>query len=66
MQVSCSKCSHPIALTDIIESNNGSLSHMDCNRPHVLTPDERALVFVYCSDHIVARCPACDIHYRYM
>jgi hypothetical protein len=65
MQVKCSKCSQPIALTDIIESNNGHLSHVDCKRPQILTPEERALVFVYCSGHVVARCPACDISYRY-
>jgi len=65
MQVKCAKCSQPIALTDIIESNNGHLSHIDCKRPHVLTPEERALVFVYCSGHVVARCPACDINFRY-
>src|SRR6185436_5396308 len=65
MQVKCSKCSQPIALTDIIESTNGHLSHVDCKRPHVLTPEERALVFVYCSGHVVARCPACDISLRY-
>ena len=65
MQVKCTKCSQPIALTDIIESNNGHLSHVDCKRPKVLTPEERALVFVYCSGHVVARCPACDISYRY-
>ena len=65
MQVNCSKCSQPIALTDIIESNNGDLSHVDCKRPKVLTPEERALLFVYCSGHVVARCPACDIGLRY-
>ena len=65
MQVSCSKCSQPIALSDIIESNNGLLSHVDCKRPKVLTPEERALVFVYCSGHFVARCPICDISFRY-
>ena len=65
MQVKCSKCSQPIALTDIIESNNGHLSHLDCKRPQVLTPEERVLVFVYCSGHVVARCSACDISYRY-
>ena len=43
MQVQCAKCSQPISLTDIIESNNGHLSHIDCKRPHVLTPEERAL-----------------------
>ena len=65
MQVKCATCSQPIALTDIIESHNGYLSHVDCKRPHVLTPEERALVFVYCSGHVVARCPACDISFRY-
>src|SRR5215475_11883566 len=65
MQVNCAKCSQPIALTDIIEANNGHLSHIDCKRPKVLTPEERALVFFYCSGHVVARCPACDISYRY-
>src|SRR4030095_6834908 len=65
MQVQCTKCSEPIALSDVIESTNGHLSHIDCKRPHVLTPEERALVFVYCSGHVVARCPACDISFRY-
>ena len=65
MPVNCSKCSRPIALTDTIESNNGRLSHVNCKRPDVLTPDERALLFVYCSDHVVARCPICDISLRY-
>jgi hypothetical protein len=65
MQVPCWKCSQPIALTDTIEANNGHLSHVDCKRPHILTPEERALVFAYCSGHVVARCPACDVSYRY-
>src|SRR4030095_7066169 len=43
----------------------GRLSHVDCKRPQVLTPEERALVFVYCSGHVVARCPACDVSFRY-
>jgi hypothetical protein len=65
MHVNCAKCSKPIGLTDIIESHNGQLSHLDCRRPQVLTPEERALVFLYCSGHVVARCPACDVDYRY-
>ena len=65
MQVNCAKCSQPIALTDIIESHDGHLSHVDCKRPQVLTPEERALVFLYCSGHVVARCPACDVSFRY-
>ena len=66
MQVNCMKCSQPIALSDAIRSDNGRLAHMDCQRPKVLTPEERALLFVCCSEHLVARCPACDIYYRYM
>jgi hypothetical protein len=65
MQANCATCSQAIALTDIIELNNGRLSHVDCKRPQVLTPEERALVFVYCSGHVVARCPACDVSFRY-
>ena len=57
VQIKCSKCGQLIEVTDIIESNNGHLSHIDCKRPQVLTPEERALVFVYCSGHVVARCP---------
>jgi len=47
-------------------TSSSRLSHVDCKRPHVLTPEERALVFVYCSGHVVARCPACDVSFRYM
>ena len=60
----CSKCSEPIALSDIIESHDGRLSHLDCKRPHTLTAEERALLFVYCSDHYVAHCLGCDIRFR--
>jgi hypothetical protein len=65
MKVNCTKCSQPIGLTDIIESNNGHLSHVDCKRPHVLTPEERTLVFAYCSGHVIAQCPDCDVSFRF-
>lgn len=65
MQVKCTKCSKPIALTDIIESNSGLLSHLDCSRPHGLTPAERELVFRFCWDHVVVRCPICDVSFHY-
>ena len=51
MQVKCTKCSEPIALTDNVESSDGRVSHEDCKRPQVLSPEERALVFVYCANH---------------
>jgi hypothetical protein len=65
MQVKCSKCSRPITLTDIIESSRGRLSHVDCKRPGTLTVEERALIFIYCSDHAVARCLSCDVSLRF-
>ena len=65
MQVMCSKCSQPIALTDNIESSDGRLSHADCERPQVLTPEERALVFIYCGNHVVAYCLSCSEKYRF-
>ena len=66
MQLRCLKCSRAIALTDVVESSNGSLSHVDCQRPQTLTAEERALVFVYCSAHFVGVCPACDLRFRFV
>jgi len=64
MQVKCSKCSEPIALTDIIESSDGHLSHVDCQRPQTLTAEERALLSVYCFGHAAAYCVGCDLRFR--
>jgi hypothetical protein len=64
MQVRCSKCSEAIAISDIIETHGGQLAHVDCKRPHALTSEERALLFVYCSDHYVAHCLGCDIRFH--
>lgn len=61
MQVNCSKCSRPIAVADVIESSAGQLSHLDCARARGLTPEERALLFVFCSDHSVATCLSCSL-----
>lgn len=65
MRTQCPRCSQAIATTDVIDCFNGRLSHVDCRRPHTLTPAERSLVFVYCSEHLVARCPACDLRFRF-
>ena len=66
MQVKCTKCGQFIALSDIIESSNGLLSHVDCKRPRSLTAEERHLLFVYCSDHAVAQCLSCGLSFRMM
>ena len=60
MQVNCPRCSRPISVTDVIQLSNGRLQHLDCARSGGLTPEERALLFVYCSEHTVARCLSCD------
>src|SRR5262245_5968097 len=62
--VKCTKCFQPIGLTDVIASDDGHLSHVDCKRPRTLTPEERALIFVYCSDHVLAQCPTCGSDVR--
>jgi len=66
MQVNCTKCCRPIALTDVIQSSAGRLSHLDCARAQGLTPAERALLFVYCSDHDVAKCLPCGLQFPMM
>src|SRR5262245_6855745 len=66
MQVKCPKCSRQIAVADVIETSHGRLSHLDCARAQGLTPEERALLFVYCSDHDVVKCVPCDLQFRMM
>ena len=38
MQVQCEKCSRPIAVTDLIQSSSGHLSHLHCARAVKLAP----------------------------
>jgi len=64
MQVNCSKCSEPIAPTDVIDSSKGRLSHVTCARPRTLTIDERTLLFAYCAGHVVAQCLPCGLSFR--
>jgi hypothetical protein len=64
VQVNCSKCSRPIAVTDVVECGSGGhLMHLDCIRPHALTAEERSILSVYCSNHAVAQCLACGISF---
>ena len=65
MHTQCPRCSQPIATTDVIDFYNGRMVHLDCRRPQTLTPAERSLVFMYCSEHVVARCLACDLRFRF-
>ena len=64
MQVKCSKCGQQIWVTDNVQSSSGRLSHVECARPRNLTPEERHLLFVYCSEHVVAECLPCGLKFR--
>jgi len=66
MQVKCWKCGQLIALSDVIESSGGRLSHVECALPRTMTADERQMLFVYCSDHVVAQCLSCGLGFRMM
>jgi hypothetical protein len=50
--------------TDVIGWSGGHLTHVDCARAQVLTPEERTLLLVYCIDHIVAQCAGCGRGFR--
>ena len=53
----CTRCSRPIAPGDTVAFSPGGLSHVDCRRPRVLSNEERALLFLHCSDHVVECVP---------
>src|SRR5262245_31567815 len=55
----CPQCSQAISLGDTIVSTGGRLSHWRCRHPRALSADERALLFSYCLNHLVARCQGC-------
>src|SRR5262249_29298563 len=40
------------------------MAHVDCGRPHSLSPEEHVLLYVYCWDHAVAECTACARRFR--
>jgi len=53
-----------IAPEDTFTIHRGRLSHLDCNRPRTLSPEERVLLFRYCWDHAAAECQGCAKGYR--
>jgi hypothetical protein len=46
----CPTCSKAISSDDTFVLDSGRLSHLDCRRPHVLSPEERVVLFRFCSD----------------
>src|SRR5215475_3610713 len=61
---SCPQCSRAISLRDTILVRNGCPTHLDCRRPRMLTPDERAVLFSYCLGHAVAECLTCACRFH--
>src|SRR4029453_4812041 len=60
----CPTFSKAISSDDTFVLDSGRLSHLDCRRPHFLSPEERVVLFRFCSDHRVAECEQCAKGYR--
>jgi hypothetical protein len=52
----CPQFSKAISPDDTFVLDSGRLSHLDCQRPRVLSPEERVVLFRFCSAHTVAEC----------
>src|SRR5262249_25134945 len=57
-------CIQAISPDDTVQVSRGRVVHLDCQRPRDLTREERILLFRYCWDHPVAKCPDCDQGFR--
>src|SRR5262249_34608513 len=60
----CPRCLQVIWRDDTVSVSDGRVVHLDCQRPRDLSREERVLLFRYCSDHAVVKCPACDQSFR--
>jgi hypothetical protein len=60
----CLACSKAISPDDTFVLDSGRLSHLDCQRPRVLSLEERVVLFRFCSAHTVAECERCAKSYR--
>jgi hypothetical protein len=60
----CPNCSKAISPDDTFGLDSGRLSHLDCQRPRVLSLEERVVLFRFCSAHTVAECERCAKSYR--
>jgi NAD-dependent SIR2 family protein deacetylase len=60
----CPLCSRLISIDDTVVFGHGHLSHLDCRHPQALSPEERAILYLYCRDHDVGECVACARRFR--
>ena len=60
----CPRCEQLITPGDPLALKGNQIFHLDCQRPHNLSREERILLFRYCWHHAVAKCSACDQSFR--
>ena len=63
-QWTCPTCSKTISEDDTVVLVRDCVSHFYCKQPQDLSPEERALLFLYCWKHAVAKCGRCAREYR--
>ena len=63
-QWTCPTCSKTISEDETVVLMRDRVSHFYCRQPQVLSPEERALLFLYCWKHAVAKCGTCGREYR--
>ena len=60
----CPRCGNRLFADHSVAIKGHKVVHLDCDRPRELTSEERALLYLYCSTHVVAKCVACDQVFR--
>ena len=63
-QWTCPECSKVIAADDTVLFVRERITHFYCRRPRTLGPEERVLLFLFCWEHVVAKCDLCARGYR--
>src|SRR5262249_28778130 len=60
----CPRCLKAVSLDDPLMFDSAQARHLDCRRPHALSPVERRLLCQHCFDHAVAECASCSQAFR--
>ena len=60
----CVRCLLMVLPGDTVEVIGDQVAHLDCRKPRDLNHEERALLFTYCFDHVVATCATCEQEFR--
>jgi hypothetical protein len=60
----CPRCAQQITPGDPLAFYGALIFHLDCQRPHTLSREERTLLFRYCWEHVVAKCSACEQRFK--